>query len=114
VEQLKDRITPCLFISELRTIAADSLWLSPAYQCDSLALHFTWKPDMAAVLAVLPLIEEALASFGARPHWAKVFTTPGDRIAELYPKLPDFHHLASLYDPESKFRNSYLQRVIPI
>ncbi|HEY4355531.1 MAG TPA: D-arabinono-1,4-lactone oxidase [Acidobacteriaceae bacterium] len=112
VEQLRDRITPHLFVSELRTIAADELWLSPAHQRDSLAIHFTWKPEMAAVLNVLPSIEQKLARFNARPHWAKVFTTSRQRIAELYPRLPDFRKLAAAYDPAGKFKNPYLQRAI--
>lgn len=112
VEQLKDRITPHLFVSELRTIAADELWLSPAYQRDSMAIHFTWKPEMAAVLGVLPLIEQKLAPFNARPHWAKVFTTSRQRLGELYPRLPDFRKLAATYDPSGKFKNPYLQRAI--
>src|SRR5580658_2092704 len=74
VEQLKDRITPHLFVTELRTIAEDDLWMSMAYQRPSLAIHFTWKPEAAAVHELLPLIEKQLAPFDARPHWAKVFT----------------------------------------
>ena len=76
VEQLRDQITPHLFISEFRTIAADDLWISPCYQRPSMALHFTWKPEWPAVKTILPLIEEKLAPFGARPHWAKLFTIP--------------------------------------
>jgi xylitol oxidase len=112
VEQLRDHITPHLFITEFRTIAADELWLSPAYRRDSLAIHFTWKPDMAAVLEVLPLIEAKLAPFNARPHWAKVSTTSHRRLAELYPRLPEFRQLAAKYDPDGKFKNHYLQSVL--
>ena len=111
IEALRDRITPHLFISELRTIASDELWLSPAYQRDSLAIHFTWKPEMTAVLAVLPLIERALKPFDARPHWAKVFTTPPQRLAQLYAQIPAFRQLAAKYDPAGKFRNHYLRNI---
>ena len=38
-----------LQISEIRTVAADDLWLSPAHGRDTVAFHFTWKPDEAAV-----------------------------------------------------------------
>ncbi len=110
VEQLRDRISPLLFISELRTVAADDLWLSMAYQRDSLAFHFTWQPRAEAVLALLPEIEAALAPFDARPHWGKAFTTPPDRLRALYPRLPDFLALAQRHDPEGKLRNAYLNR----
>jgi xylitol oxidase len=111
VEQLRDKITPHLFVSEFRTIASDDLWLSMAYHRDSLAIHFTWKPEMKNVLAVLPLIEEKLAPFNARPHWAKVYTMPHQKLEQLYPKLADFQELARRYDPNEKFRNHYLQGV---
>ncbi len=110
VEQLRDRISPLLFISELRTVAADDLWLSMAYQRDSLAFHFTWQPRAEAVLALLPEIEAALAPFDARPHWGKAFTTPPDRLRALYPRFPDFLALAQHHDPEGKLRNAYLNR----
>ena len=72
VETLRDQITPHLFITELRTIAADDLWMSTAYQRHSLAIHFTWKPEWPEVSQVLPLIEKQLEPFDARPHWAQV------------------------------------------
>ncbi|MBB6146034.1 xylitol oxidase [Silvibacterium bohemicum] len=108
VEQLKDRITPHLFVTELRTIAADDLWMSMAYQRPSMAIHFTWKPEAEAVHAVLPLIEKQLAPFGARPHWAKVFTMDPARIQGLYPEMAEFQALMKEYDPAGKFRNEFL------
>ncbi|QEE28982.1 FAD-binding protein [Terriglobus albidus] len=111
VEQLRDKITPHLFITELRTIAADDLWLSTAYKRDSVAIHFTWKPEEKAVRSILPLIEEKLAPFDARPHWAKVFTMSHERLSQLYPRLNDFRALAARYDPSRKFLNAYLQNV---
>ncbi len=110
IEELRDQITPHLFISELRTIAADHLWLSPCYQRDSLAIHFTWKPHEAEVRKLLPVIEEKLAPFEARPHWAKLFHMSYSRFKVLYEKLPDFQRLMRYYDPAGKFRNEYLER----
>jgi xylitol oxidase len=108
VEQLRDRITPHLYITELRTIAADNLWLSMAYQRPSLAIHFTWKPEWDAVQAILPLIEEKLAPFSPRPHWAKVFTLPHAKIQHQYPKMADYQALLKQHDPQGKFRNQFL------
>jgi alditol oxidase len=108
VEELRDRITPHLFITELRTIAADNLWLSMAYQRPSLAIHFTWKPEWPAVQAILPLIEAKLAPFNPRPHWAKVFTIPPTKLSGTYPKMPDYQALLKRYDPQGKFRNQFL------
>ena len=108
VETLRDQITPHLFITELRTIAADDLWMSMAYRRRSLAIHFTWKPEWPQVRAILPQIEARLAPFSARPHWAKLFTLPPTQLQALYPRLADFKSLAATYDPEAKFRNPFL------
>ncbi|HXE06736.1 MAG TPA: D-arabinono-1,4-lactone oxidase [Acidobacteriaceae bacterium] len=109
VQTLSDRIAPLLFITELRTIAADQLWLSTACRQDSLAIHFTWKPMTPDVMALLPHIEAKLAPFGARPHWGKLFTIPPAQLAALYPRLADFRALARHYDPEGKFRNHFVE-----
>ena len=109
VEKLRDRITPHLFITELRTIAADNLWMSMAYQRDSLAIHFTWKPEWPAVKALLPLIEKQLAPFEPRPHWAKLFTIPPKQLEGKYEKLADFKSLVQQHDPGGKFRNAFLE-----
>ncbi len=108
VETLRDRITPHLFVTELRTIAADNLWLSMAHQRDSLAIHFTWKPQWPAVQKLLPLIEEKLAPFNPRPHWAKLFAMKGARLIQLYPRMNDYKALIKHYDPTGKFRNEFI------
>jgi xylitol oxidase len=114
VEQLRDRITPHLFITELRTIAADDLWVSTAYKQPSLAIHFTWKPEWPAVKAILPLIEAKLAPFHARPHWGKLFTMDPAHIQSLYPRMEDFKRLVQEYDPHGKFSNAFLQTNLSI
>jgi xylitol oxidase len=108
VKRLRDRVSPHLMISELRTIAADSLWLSPCYKRSSLAIHFTWKPDWASVRGVLPLVEKELAPFEARPHWGKLFTLRPAQLQSRYEKLPEFKQLLREYDPHSQFRNEFL------
>jgi xylitol oxidase len=108
VEQLHDKITPHLFITEIRTIAADNLWMSPAYQQDCMAIHFTWKPEWNEVQKVLPLIEEKLTPFNAKPHWAKVFTMAPSRLQQVYANTPKFKILLGQFDPQGKFRNEFI------
>jgi len=108
VETLRDRITPHLLITELRAIAADDLWLSMAYQRDSMAIHFTWKQETKEVMALLPLIEEKLAPFDARPHWAKLFTVPPATLKARYPKMAEYQGLLNHYDAKGKFRNEFV------
>jgi xylitol oxidase len=110
VEKLKDLITPYLLTSEIRTIGADPFWMSPCNGQPCATIHFTWKRDWPAVSRVLPLIEQQLESFNAKPHWGKVFTMPPGRIKQLYPRLPDFRDLMTRYDPKGYFRNAFLER----
>lgn len=112
VRSLADRIAPLLFVSEIRTGAADEFWLSPFYRQQSVALHFTWKPLQPEVEAVLPQLEDALRPFGARPHWGKLFTPGGHDWESLYPRFDDFRLLAAAHDPEGKFRNGLLDTIL--
>ena len=111
--RISDRIVPILQIGEIRTIAADDLWMSMASGRDSVAFHFTWIQDDAAVMPVVSAVEEALAPFAARPHWGKVFAAPPDTIARLYPRWHDFLALLRRYDPDGKFRNGFMDRYFP-
>lgn len=112
VDGLRDRIAPLVQVSELRSVAADDLWLSPFNGRACLSFHFTWKPDWPAVRALLPAIEAALAPFDARPHWGKLFTVAPARVRALYPQLPAFRELALTYDPRGKFRNVFLDAYV--
>jgi alditol oxidase len=110
VERLRDQVGPHLLISEIRTIAADDLWMSPCYKQSSVTIHFTWKPDWPAVSKLLPLIEKELAPFHPRPHWGKLFTLPPAQLDSAYEKLPEFIAVARKFDPDGKFRNDFLDR----
>lgn len=110
VRGLRTRVTPLVQVSELRTMAADSLWLSGAYETDAVGIHFTWFKRPGEVLAVLPAIEAALEPFRPRPHWGKLFHAIG---RDAYPRLDDFSSLARRLDPTGKFRNDYLDAFVP-
>lgn len=112
IERLRDLISPHLMISEIRTIAADNLWLSPCYEQSCVTIHFTWKQDWPAVRKLLPVVENELAPFQARPHWGKLFTTSPTKLRSLYKKIPEFVQLTKKYDPRGKFRNEFLDRNI--
>ena len=109
---LRARIAPIVQVTEIRAIAADGLWLSPAYGRDSVSIHFTWQPDADAVAGVLPLIDATLEPFGPRPHWGKVFTMAPDVVGTRYPLMPRFRELARSLDPDAKFRNDFLDRYL--
>jgi xylitol oxidase len=112
VAQMSAQVSPLIQTSEVRTVAADQLWMSPCYGQDCVALHFTWKPDWPAVSQLLPRIEAALAPLEARPHWGKLFSVPPEQIRALYPRLPDFQRLLGELDPQRKFSNAFLDTYI--
>ncbi|MER6628428.1 D-arabinono-1,4-lactone oxidase [Streptomyces sp. NPDC000987] len=114
LDAVRAHVAPVLQTCEVRTVAADAQWLSPAHGRDSVALHFTWVADTAAVLPAVRRVEEALDAFGARPHWGKVFTVPAPALRARYPRLPDFRDLATALDPGGKFANAFVQDVLSL
>lgn len=110
VRELASVVAPLLYVSEIRTVAADDLWLSGAFGTPAVGLHFTWKNEPSDVAAVLPALEERLLPLGARPHWGKIFAAT--ELGPLYPKLDSFRALAAELDPLGKLRNSYLDALI--
>jgi len=101
-----------IFVSEIRTIAPDDAWLSPSGGRQSVAFHFTWRRQAEAVQAVLPVVEEALAPFDARPHWGKVARLDHETLRARYPRLDEFAAHVATVDPEGRFRNAYLDAVV--
>ncbi|MFF3406117.1 FAD-binding protein [Streptomyces sp. NPDC002742] len=108
LDAIRGTIAPLLQICEVRTVAADDQWLSPAYGRDTVALHFTWVEDTEAVLPVVRRVERALEPFGPRPHWGKVFTVPPTVLRERYPRLAGFRALVDELDPAGTFTNAFV------
>ncbi|MGH2866268.1 MAG: D-arabinono-1,4-lactone oxidase [Solirubrobacteraceae bacterium] len=106
---LAEQIRPLLLVGELRTVAADELWLSPQYAQATVGLHFTWRRQPEAVTRAVGTLERVLAPLGARPHWGKLFTAGAREIAPLYPRLADFLQLRARLDPRGVFVNEWLQ-----
>jgi xylitol oxidase len=111
---LGNKMAAVIQVSELRTIAADTLWLSPSQGRDTVAFHFTWIQDETAVRPVVESLENALLPLGARPHWGKVFAADAATLRACYPKVADFTGLADRHDPAGKFRNDYLNTYLPL
>ncbi len=112
LDDIADRIAAVLQVAEIRTVAADTLWLSPNYRTDTVCLHFTWIRDEAAIAPVIGAIERRLAVFDTRPHWGKRFTVPPAEIRRLYPRLDDFRALVARFDPGGTFRNDMTDRLV--
>jgi alditol oxidase len=109
VRRISATVRPLLLVSEIRTIAADTLWMSPEYGRDSVAIHFTFRREPEAVDAALVEVERALAPFQARPHWGKRFLMRAPEIGPLYPRLDEFASLVGRLDPRGAFGNEWLE-----
>lgn len=111
VRALGDSIRPALIVTELRTAAADGLWLSPAYERDSVIIHFTWHNRPEPVADAVALVEAALEPFAARPHWGKYHRFEAERIADVTPRLADARAVFERLDPAGVFSNAHLERL---
>ena len=109
---LAARLAPLVWVTEVRTVAADRHWLSPAFERDVAGIHFTWKPDWPAVREAIGEVQGALAPFAPRPHWAKLFTLDPTDVRERLPGRERFAALAAELDPEGVFRNDFLERYV--
>lgn len=112
IEKMREEIYPHILISEIRSIAADTFWMSPCYEQDCITIHTTWKQKTKEVLVLLPKIEAALEPFHPKPHWGKLFTMDAKTLQRRHEKHADFVALAKAYDPERKFVNGYLSKNI--
>ncbi len=112
IKAIEAALHPALVVSEVRTVAADTLWLSMNQAEPSVGFHFSWKRDWPMVSAALHALEAALAPFVPRPHWGKLFVMPAETVMEGYPKLAEFRELAMRYDPAGKFRNGFLDAYV--
>ena len=113
LEDLRPRIAELVQIAEVRTIAADTLWLSPSAGRDTVALHFTWVGDEPAVRSLAAQVDQRLAELDARCHWGKVHDVDAAVLAQRYDRYADFVALARQHDPTGKLRNHLLDRWFP-
>jgi len=111
LRELGPGIADLLHMCEIRTVAADDLWLSPSHGRDTVAVHFTFKQRQAEVIAAIADVEAALVGLDARPHWGKLFVADAGRLAGLYPRFADFRALVARHDPDRKFANAWSDRV---
>jgi alditol oxidase len=114
LREISSLFVPALLISEIRTVGADDLWLSPAHHRDSVAFHFTWTGDESAMLPALGVIEERLMPLDPRPHWGKLTTMTPRKVISAYERAPDFERLMLDCDPTFKFRNEFVNALFPI
>jgi len=99
------------FPVEVRVAAADDLWLSTAAGRASgyIAVHRYWRADPTAYFTA---VEQIMLAHGGRPHWGKMHTLDASALRGRYPRFDDFVALRDRLDPDRRFGNPYLRRVL--
>jgi xylitol oxidase len=111
LEKIAPQINEILWVTEIRAIAADELWMSAHYQRDSIGIHFTWK-KVDAVYEMVKVVEAVLAPFNYRPHLGKVFSASPDYLKSVMPKMGEFTELVTQLDPANKFGNAFTDNLL--
>ena len=96
---------------EVRTAPADDITLSTASGRDTayIAVHmYRGTPYQAYFTAA----ERIMTAHDGRPHWGKVHTRDAEYLADVYPRFGEFTALRDRLDPERRFGNDYLRRVL--
>jgi FAD/FMN-containing dehydrogenase len=96
-----------------RFVQADDIWLSPAYQRDSvyIAVHMYRGMPYKSYFRHL---EAILQRYGGRPHWGKIHTLNAVKLAGLYPHWHDFRRIRAALDPQGLFLNDYLRQLFAV
>ena len=111
LEKIAPQINEILWVTEIRAIAADELWMSPHYQRDCIGIHFTWK-KVDAVYEFVKVVEAVLAPFNYRPHMGKVYSASPEYIRSVMPKMSEFVRLVKEIDPMNKFGNAMTNNLL--
>jgi L-gulonolactone oxidase len=99
------------FPVEVRLTAADNIPLSPAFGRETcwVAVHqYYRRPYDNYFLAVEAIAREV----DGRPHWGKLHYRTAEDLAPAYPLFDEFLAVRDTYDPNRRFGNDYLRRVL--
>nr|WP_314843162.1 D-arabinono-1,4-lactone oxidase [uncultured Microbacterium sp.] len=99
------------FPIEVRFAAADDIWLSTAHGRETayIAVHRYWRVDPTEYFEA---VETIMLEYGGRPHWGKLHTLTAERLRERYPRFGDFTAVRDRLDPDRRFTNRHLERVL--
>jgi FAD/FMN-containing dehydrogenase len=108
---IEDRGWRISFPIEVRSAAADDIWLSTAYGRETgyIAVHRYFREDP---LEYFREVEAIMAAHDGRPHWGKMHTKDASALASLYPRFDEFRAVRDRLDPQRAFANPYLLQVL--
>ena len=107
---LATRFTDVAWPVEYRTLAADDVWLSTAYERPTvtISVHQDVREDDEPYFRAC---EEIFLAYDGRPHWGKVNYLSGQQLAERHPRWADWWRVRDSVDPQGTFLNDYLQNI---
>lgn len=108
---IDDRGLRVSFIIEVRFVAADDIWLSTSHGRETayIAVHMYERTPYEDYFRG---VESIMNDYGGRPHWGKLHFQTADTLRDRYDRWDDFLSVRKRLDPEGRFRNSYLDRVL--
>jgi len=108
VEREKLRIS---FPVEVRVTGADDVALSTSYGRESayIAVHMYKGMEYERYFR---LVESIVAPMNGRPHWGKIHFQGAETLRSQYERFDDFLRLRERLDPERRFVNGHVERVL--
>ncbi|PXA68093.1 D-arabinono-1,4-lactone oxidase [Cryobacterium arcticum] len=99
------------FPLEVRSAAADDIWLSTGQgrATGYIAVHKYYRENPREYFAA---VEAIMRAHDGRPHWGKMHNLDADSLRAVYPHFDDFLAVRDRLDPERRFANRYLERVL--
>ncbi|HNE38090.1 MAG TPA: D-arabinono-1,4-lactone oxidase, partial [Microthrixaceae bacterium] len=96
---------------EVRAVAADDIPLSPAHGRDTgyLAVHVYRSMPFERYFEG---VEAIMGGYGGRPHWGKLHFLDAADLAPRYPQWERFQAVRDRLDPDRRFANAHLERVL--
>ena len=101
------------FPVEVRVVAGDDIPLSTAHGRETgyIAVHVYRGTPYDAYFSG---VERIMDSYGGRPHWGKLHFQRAETLAPRYPRWNEFQQVRARLDPEGRFANPYLDRVLGV
>ncbi len=93
---------------EYRTLAADDVWMSTAYERPTVTLSIHQGAGLPHE-AVFAACEAIFRDFEGRPHWGKVHGLRGRALAAVHPRWDDWWRVRDAIDPAGLFMNDHLR-----
>ena len=108
---IRDQNLRINFICELRFVAADDSWMSPAFGRDTCQMG-CYQFQNRSLEPYFDGFEKIAVARGGRPHWGKEFSINADTISTLFPEYQRFAQIRAQLDPNGLFQNAFSKRMI--